>query len=582
MKLCRTLMIASILAFAALSLAAFAKYPGLLIAVLLFAALAGGRKALRLTAYGTARWATADDLKHAGMLGGTGLPLGRIKTGRPSFWAALHGLFDRRVPSAEACERFMLSMRKLQRVDPQQEMVRLNKAVHTAVFAPTGVGKGVSLVIPHLLTCPDASIVIDPKGENAQLTADHRRCAFGHRAVLLDPFQAVSKSPDTFNPLDTIDAASPTALDDCRALAEALVVRTGEEKEKHWDDSAESFIAAMIGLTVVYAEGADRSLQAVRALLTNPAKMQQAIELMCKSDAWDGMLARMGHQLQHFREKELSSVLTTANRHLRFLDTLAISASTKGSSFDPAGLRDGRMTVYLILPPEYLRTQSALLRMWIGSLLRSCVRGGLQETNKVHFVLDEAASLGRMEALEDAVDKYRGYGVRLQFYYQSLGQLKQCWREGMDQSLLSNTTQVYFGVNDYATAEHVSNLLGEATIVVESGGNNRGSSQQSTTGAHYSRTHGENSSTSNNWQQHGRKLLKPEEVIALDPRMAMTFTPGVRPILTRLVRYYEEKLGNVWGRWPRLQALAEVWATSVLMAVLAALALWAAAIPVHH
>jgi len=31
----------------------------------------------------------------------------------------------------------------------------------------------------------------------------------------------------------------------------------------------------------------------------------------------------------------------------------------------------------------------------------------------VHFVLDEAASLGRMDALDDAVDKYRGYGVRL-------------------------------------------------------------------------------------------------------------------------------------------------------------------------
>ncbi len=581
MRLCRAMMIAAILSVAALGLAACAHYPGLLFAVLLLAALAGRRKALNLTAYGTARWANAGDLKRAGMIGGTGLPLGRIKSGRPSFWAALRDLFDRRVPSAEACERFMLSMRKLQRIPPQQDMVRLNKAVHTAVFAPTGVGKGVSLVIPHLLTCPDSCVVIDPKSENSKLTADHRRREFGHRAVLLDPFQVSSQTPDTFNPLDAIDATSRTALDDCRALAEALVVRTGEEKERHWDDSAEAWIAAMIALTVVYAEGEDRSLQAVRSLLTNPVKMQQAIELMCKSDAWEGMLARMGHQLAHFKDKELSSVLTTANRHLRFLDTLAVAASTKASSFDLSGLRDGKMTVYLILPPEYLRTQSALLRMWISSLLRACVRNGLQEANKVHFVLDEAASLGRMEALEDAVDKYRGYGVRLQFFYQSLGQLKQTWRDGMDQSLLSNTSQVFFGVNDYATAEHVSNLLGEATIIVDSGGSNRGNSQQSTAGAQYSRSHGENSSTSRNWQQHARKLLQPSEVIALDPRMAVTFTPGMRPIRTRLVRYYEEKLGNVPGRLRRLQTLAEVWATSVLMLMLAALALWAAASPLH-
>ena len=36
--------------------------------------------------------------------------------------------------------------------------------------------------------------------------------------------------------------------------------------------------------------------------------------------------------------------------------------------------------------------------------------------SNVTFVLDEAASLGHMDALDDAVDKYRGYGVRLQFY----------------------------------------------------------------------------------------------------------------------------------------------------------------------
>ncbi len=37
-----------------------------------------------------------------------------------------------------------------------------------------------------------------------------------------------------------------------------------------------------------------------------------------------------------------------------------------------------------------------------------------------------------------------------------------------------------------------------------------------------------------------RKLLKPEEVLALNPRVAITFTPGYRPILTRTVRWFEE------------------------------------------
>ena len=80
------------------------------------------------------------------------------------------------------------------------------------------------------------------------------------------------------------------------------------------------------------------------------------------------------------------------------------------SSFDPAELRKGKMTIFLVLPPEHMRAQSGLLRMWVSTMLRACVRGGVQEKNKVHSVLDEAASLGHMEALDDAVDKYRGFG----------------------------------------------------------------------------------------------------------------------------------------------------------------------------
>jgi type IV secretion system protein VirD4 len=302
------------------------------------------------------------------------------------------------------------------------------------------------------------------------------------------------------------------------------------------------WIAAMTAMVACFAEVGDKNLQSVRAILTNPEKMAAAIKLMCESDAWEGMLSRLGHQLTHFKDKELSSTLTTTNRFMRFLDTIAISESTKASSFNPADLLTGRMTVYLILPPDHMRAQSPLLRLWIGSMLRAVVKGGLQESTKVHFVLDEAASLGHMDSLDDAVDKFRGYGVRLQLYYQSLGQLQKCWPEGQDQTLLSNVTQVFFGVNDHQTAEYVSNRLGEETIIVSSGGTgtsvSRSTSQQGSNG---SASHSE--STNDNWQQVGRKLLKPEEVTGLDPRVAITLTPGSPPIWTYLVRYYEKGFG---------------------------------------
>src|SRR6185503_20333394 len=108
------------------------------------------------------------------------------------------------------------------------------------------------------------------------------------------------------------------------------------------------------------------------------------------------------------------------------------------STFDPASLRKGGVTIYLILPPDHMRSLSALMRMWIWCLMRAVICGGLDRRRKIHFLLDEAASLGHFEAIDDAVDKLRGYGIRLQFYYQSLGQLKKCFPNGQDQTLLSN------------------------------------------------------------------------------------------------------------------------------------------------
>ena len=93
------------------------------------------------------------------------------------------------MPAAAACNSFLDALR---RKKGQGELLRLPQAVHTAVFAPTGVGKGVSCILPFLLTCDESCVVIDFKGENALLTAQHRR-RMGHDVVILDPYKVVTQ-----------------------------------------------------------------------------------------------------------------------------------------------------------------------------------------------------------------------------------------------------------------------------------------------------------------------------------------------------------------------------------------------------
>jgi type IV secretion system protein VirD4 len=380
----------------------------------------------------------------------------------------------------------------------------------------------------------------------------------------------LNRPSDTYNPLDQIGVDSPLLIDDCRSIAEALVLRSGNESEPHWNDSAEAWISAMAAVACLYGEAGDRSLQTIRTLLTSPTKMAAVIKIMCESKDCGGMLARMGNQLTYYKDKELSSVLTTTNRHLRFLDTLSVAKNTSSSSFDPNDLRMGKMTIYLVLPLEHAKTQSPLLRVWLGSMLHTVLRGGVQNDSKVHFLVDEASTVGHLESIETALNVGRGFGVRLHLIHQSLGQLKKCWPDGQDQTLLSNTTQIFFGTNDMASAEYVSNRLGEYTAVVDSGGTSDGDSLQTNNNdGNVSRTSSRNNNK--NWAQQARKLLKPEEVIAMNPRTAITFVPGVPPVMTWLTRYYEQ--GNAGkARWKRLKWLAEVWVAALGLLLLAVLA----------
>jgi type IV secretion system protein VirD4 len=76
------------------------------------------------------------------------------------------------------------------------------------------------------------------------------------------------------------------------------------------------------------------------------------------------------------------------------------------------------------------------------------------------------------------------------------------------------------------------------------------------------------SNENENWAQQARKLLKPEEVMALSERTAITFTPGVPPIWTTLVRYYEKGFRTP-GRIGRLWATAKTFAASAAILLLA-------------
>ncbi len=63
---------------------------------------------------------------------------------------------------------------------------------HFITIATSRSGKGRSAVIPNLLTWPGSALVIDPKGENAAVTARARR-QLGQKVHIVDPFKLLER-----------------------------------------------------------------------------------------------------------------------------------------------------------------------------------------------------------------------------------------------------------------------------------------------------------------------------------------------------------------------------------------------------
>jgi type IV secretion system protein VirD4 len=286
----------------------------------------------------------------------------------------------------------------------QNAVIWLPEAVHTSVFAPTGAGKGVSLIIPYLVTNTERSaVVVDFKGENAWLTAAARE-AMGHKIVILDPWSVVTgggankfdRPSDRFYSVDWIEPESALAFDECRSAAAAMVVREKDEgKNKHWNDYCEKRLAAALAVVAIYGskEKGTRNLQTMADMVNDPAKWANAVELMTKSTRWGGMLAREGQGLGAAQGEEAATHRSVMARHTTFLNSEVVAKNTRDSTFNPAMLKRGRMTIYLVMPPRFMREYSGLLRLWVDSLMKAVIREGLDERNKVDFIIDEAAQL---------------------------------------------------------------------------------------------------------------------------------------------------------------------------------------------
>jgi type IV secretion system protein VirD4 len=75
------------------------------------------------------------------------------------------------------------------------QLVGIDDDRHMITVAGSRAGKGVSALVPNLLTYRGSVLAIDPKGELACITAEHRAKGLGQKVHVLDPFGRLAGVP---------------------------------------------------------------------------------------------------------------------------------------------------------------------------------------------------------------------------------------------------------------------------------------------------------------------------------------------------------------------------------------------------
>ncbi len=411
---------------------------------------------------------------------------------------------------------------------------------HTLIVATTRTGKGTRVIIPTLAKYFGSMLVIDPKGENAAVTARERARWQENDVHILNPwgelagtFQSLGFAPATYNPLDILDRDDPNAVAIAQSLAAAVCPRDAKGKDAYWSDAAASFLTAVL-LWLTDQPGETRTLARAREIVTLPRTQlkEKFLAKMSASEAFGGAIRENAGGFIDLAPETYSGVMSNLAQHTRFLSDPQIKAATSASSFSMETLVRIPATVYLVIPPDRMETQRTWLRLMIAAGMHTFKRARQKGEHRCMFLIDEFPALGPLDELPREIATMAGYGVDFTLIVQGLDQLKAIYGDAHE-TIVNNCAYKWFcNVADLHSAEYLSRMLGKATVQTHSESQSRTGSSVST---------GET----------GRPLLMPDEILTLGRETAILIQPGTKPLYLRPVDYWQ--LGEAFAMYRELE-----------------------------
>lgn len=341
------------------------------------------------------------------------------------------------------------------------ELITYSGEGHLITFAPTGTGKTSGPVICNALKHTGQLIVLDMKGEVYAATASARR-AMGQKVHVINLKDG--QQTDSLNPLDLALRSGTDMAAIARGFAAEIIERGEAERDRFWNDWAETMIAGGTAWLLADRKPEERRLSRLFDLFTSDDVVySMACHLDMKQVHNRAARAAFTSFLQLPGDTTRPCVLGSTLSHLRLFDSDLIRKATDTTTIDLDALISGEpMSLYIVVPPQRLTAFRPLLRTWISGLILLMTQREKPPTERTLMLCDEAGNLGRIDALLTAATLLRSWGLTLWTFWQNVAQLQIYGAQA--NTLVDNAgVMQVFGARNQRMAQDLANILGGVT-----------------------------------------------------------------------------------------------------------------------
>ncbi len=408
-------------------------------------------------------------------------------------------------------------------------------AQHVLLSAPTRSGKGVSVVIPNLLTWPESCVVLDIKRENWDITSGYRR-KYGQRCYLFNPGASDGRT-HRYNPLGYISEDPGKRIDDIQKIAN-MVFPDLQGTDPIWTATPRSLFLGVV-LLLLESLGKPVTLgQVLRETLTDgDGKDYFDKAIRDRREAGRGLSGACIRGLQSYTsiasENTRSGIMTSFRSRLELWMNPAIDAATSDNDFDLRQLRKRKMSVFIGITPDNLERMAPLINLFFQQLVDLNTRELPSQNPELKFtcllLMDEFTSMGKVNILSKGISFIAGYGLRMMPIIQSPAQLTDVYgREAAETFRTNHALNIVFPpkASETETARDISEWLGYTTT--------KSASKSRNTEIFKKR----NSSESVSDQR--RALLLPQEITSLGQETELIVLENVLPIQAKKVKYFAD------------------------------------------